>query len=461
MNDDLAFATVADLGTAIRSGAVSPVELAELFLDRLDTVGRSLNAVATLTPERAMTAARRAEDELSAGVDRGPLHGIPYGAKDLLATADYPTSWGAAPFRERQFDRDAEVIRRLEEAGAVLCAKLSMVEIAGGFGYEQPDAAFNGPGICAWGADSWAGGSSSGSGSAVGAGCVPFAIGTETWGSIHCPSSFNGITGLRPTYGLVSREGAMALSWTMDKIGPMAHTADDCRTVLGAIASNDDWDQAERTPGPWRIAVLADSAKDAQPEVATNFAASLDVLSDFAVLQETSLDPAIPWDAAASVIVMAEAASAFEEFIVSGESQGLSAPEDRAGLHHALALPAVDYLRALRIRRKAMRSLDETLAGFDAVVAPTMPYVAIPLADRFDTWFGRDRGPSLGAAGNLCGAPSISVMNGLGERGLPTGLEIMGRAGSERALVELAGRFQAETDWHTRRPIQPLAPDSQ
>ena len=149
---------------------------------------------------------------------------------------------------------------------------------------------------------------------------------------------------------------------------------------------------------------------------------------------------------------MAEAASAFEEFIASGESQGLSAPEDRAGLHHALALPAVDYLRALRIRRKATRALDETLDGFDAIVAPTMPYVAIPLTDRFDTWFGRERGPSLGAAGNLCGVPSITVMNGFGARGLPTGLEFMGRAGSEKTLIELAQAYQSATDWHNLHP---------
>ena len=449
---ELAFATVTELGTALRSGAVSPTELAIFFLDRLDTVGRSLNAVATLTPERAMAAARRAEDELIAGVDRGPLHGIPYGAKDLLATVDYPTSWGAAPFRDQQFDQDAEVIRRLDEAGAVLVGKLSMVELAGGFGYEQPDAAFNGPGICAWGTDSWAGGSSSGSGSAVAAGCVPFAIGTETWGSILCPSSFNGLSGLRPTYGLVSRKSAMALSWTMDKIGPMCHTAEDCDLILAAIAGSDDWAMTERPAGPFRIGVLAGAAGEAQAEVATNFGAALDVLSDFGRLEEVSLAREIPWDAVASVIVMAEAASAFEEFIVSGDSQGLTAPEDRVGLHHALALPAVDYLRALRIRRKAMRVLDDTLRGFDAVVAPTMPYVAIPLQDRFDTWFGRERGPSLGAAGNLCGAPSITVMNGFGARGLPTGLEFMGRAGSERGLIELAKAYQSETNWHLRHP---------
>ncbi len=452
MSDELASATIGELGVAIRSGAVSPIELASYYVERLDSIGRGLNAVATLTPERAMAAARKAEDELAAGVDRGPLHGIPYGAKDLLATVDYPTSWGAAPFREQRFGRDAEVIRLLGEAGAVLCAKLSMVEIAGGFGYEQPDAAFNGPGKCAWGPDSWAGGSSSGSGSAVAAGCVPFAIGTETWGSILCPSSFNGLTGLRPSYGTVSRDGAMALSWTMDKIGPMGHTAADCELVLNAIAERDEWTQIARPRPPFKVAVLAGSAREAQSEVATNFAAALDVLSDFAHLDEVALPAELPWDAAASVIVMAEAASAFEEFIVSGESQGLTAPEDRAGLHHALALPATDYLRALRIRRKAMRVLDELLTGYDAIVAPTMPYVAIPLADRFDTWFGKERGPSLGAAGNLCGVPSITVMNGLGARGLPTGLEFMSRAGQEGTLLELAGMYQSATDWHSRHP---------
>ncbi|MCA9858427.1 MAG: amidase, partial [Thermomicrobiales bacterium] len=301
--DALAFATIQELGTAIRSGAVSPTELATFYLERLDTIGRSLNAVTTLTPERAMAAARKAEDELTAGVDRGPLHGIPYGAKDLLATVDYPTSWGAAPFQDQQFAIDAAVIQRLDEAGAVLCAKLSMVEIAGGFGYQQADAAFNGPGICSWSRDAWTGGSSSGSGSAVGAGCVPFAIGTETWGSIHCPSSFNGLTGLRPTYGTVSRAGAMALSWTMDKIGPMCHTAADCELVLAAICDRDEWLQSERKPGPFRIAVLADATAHTQAEVATNFAASLDHLAEFAIVEPVALAGDIPWNQAASIIV--------------------------------------------------------------------------------------------------------------------------------------------------------------
>ncbi|MGH2558598.1 MAG: amidase, partial [Thermomicrobiales bacterium] len=217
--EEYAFATIPDLGRLLRDGSVSPVELAELALARLEDVGKPLNAVVRLTPELAREQARRAEDELARGVDRGPLHGIPYGAKDLLSAAGIPTTWGAPPFADQVFPYDAAVVERLREAGAVLVAKLATVEIAGGFGYEQPNAALTGPGRNAWNREAWAGGSSSGSGAAVAAGCVPFAIGSETWGSIMSPAGYNGVSGLRPTYGRVSRRGAMALSWSMDKIG--------------------------------------------------------------------------------------------------------------------------------------------------------------------------------------------------------------------------------------------------
>ncbi|HEY8447204.1 MAG TPA: amidase [Thermomicrobiales bacterium] len=458
--DGLAYATVAELGRLIRAGEVTPTQLVEHAIERLETVGRRLNAVVTITRDLALARARQAEAELSAGHDRGPLHGIPYGAKDLLATAGIPTTWGATPFQHQVFDYDATVIARLREAGAILVAKLAMVECAGGFGYEQPDASFTGPGKSAWSEEAWSGGSSSGSGSAVGAGCIPFAIGSETWGSILTPSAFNGVTGLRPTYGRVSRHGAMALSWTMDKLGPMARTAEDCATVLAAIAGPDPNDPTTTdrplTPVPpqrdgFRFAVLKGAADWAQREVRENFEASLEVLREIGSLEEVSL-PDFPWDATASVIVLAEAASAFEEFIISGESAGLTAPEDRTGLHHALALPAVDYLRALRIRRRAARELDRLLAEFDAIVAPTIPYVAPPISDRFQTWFGRERGPSLGAAGNLCGLPSITVPNGFSESGLPTAIEFTGRAYAEDRILAAAIAFQSRTDWHTRHP---------
>ena len=194
----------------------------------MDSIGRRLNAVVTLTPDRACAEAARAEAEQAAGIDRGPLHGIPHGAKDLLATRGSPTTWGAEPFRDQRFVAEASVVKRLEAAGAVLAGKLAMVELAGGFGYEQPDAALTGPARNAWDPEAWAGGSSSGSGAAVVAGAVPFAIGSETWGSITTPACFNGVVGFRPSYGRVSRRGAMALAWTMDKLGPLGRAVDGC-----------------------------------------------------------------------------------------------------------------------------------------------------------------------------------------------------------------------------------------
>jgi len=236
---DLTWATVRELGRRLRAGETTPTELARRCLERLDRVARPYNAVVTLTPERALREARLAEAELAAGHDRGPLHGIPYGAKDLLATANIPTSWGAAPYRDQVFPTDAAVIERLHGAGAVLVAKLAMIELAGGMGYRTADASFSGPALNAWDREAFSGGSSSGSAVAVALGAVPFAIGSETSGSIVAPAAYCGVSGLRPTYGRVSRRGPMALSWTMDKLGPICRPADDCGLVLAAIAGPD------------------------------------------------------------------------------------------------------------------------------------------------------------------------------------------------------------------------------
>jgi aspartyl-tRNA(Asn)/glutamyl-tRNA(Gln) amidotransferase subunit A len=202
-----AWATIRELAAQLRAGDFTAVELAEFFLDRIERQAKPLNAVVTSTKETALEQARQADADLRARRDRGPLHGIPYGAKDLLATRGIPTSWGAAPLKEQMIDDDATVVRRLREAGAVLVAKLAMVEIAGGLGYDQANASFTGPGLNPWNREAWSGGSSSGPGSAVGAGAVPFAIGSETWGSIMTPAGYCGITGLRPTYGRVRRHG--------------------------------------------------------------------------------------------------------------------------------------------------------------------------------------------------------------------------------------------------------------
>ncbi len=215
MPRSLVYATIRELSHLIRDGRVTPVELAELFLERLEELGPKYNAVVTVTRIRALEEARRAEGEIEAGEYRGPLHGIPYGVKDLLATAGIPTTWGASPFRGQVFDYDAAVVERLRGAGAVLAAKLAMIELAGGMGYRQPNASFTGPPRNPWNPDYWTGGSSSGSAAAVCAGLIPFSIGSETWGSILSPANNCGVSGLRPTYGRVSRYGAMTLSWTL------------------------------------------------------------------------------------------------------------------------------------------------------------------------------------------------------------------------------------------------------
>ena len=240
---DLSFQTIPELGRLLRGRKLSSVELTGHFLERLERLGPTYNAVVTVLREPALAEAKERDRELRSGRDRGPLHGIPYGAKDLLAAEGAPTTWGAQPYRDQLLKGDATVVAPASERRARCCAaKLAMVELAGGMGYNQAFASFTGPGKTPWDVARWSGGSSSGSGAAVGAGLVPFAIGSETWGSIQFPAAFCGVTGLRPTYGRVSRHGAMALSWTMDKLGPLGRTAEDCGLVLAAIAGPDPAD---------------------------------------------------------------------------------------------------------------------------------------------------------------------------------------------------------------------------
>lgn len=457
-----AVASLSDLGRMLRAGETTPVELAQAALDRLDGVGRRLNAVVALLPARALREARAAQEELAAGHDRGPLHGIPYAVKDLIAVADAPTTWGAVPLRDQRLPFDATVVARLGTAGAVLVAKLSMVELAGGMGYDQPNASLTGPGRSPWNPDAWSGGSSSGSGSAVGARAVPFAIGSETFGSIVTPSAFCGVSGLRPTYGRVSRRGAMALCWTLDKLGPMCRAADDCGLVLGAIAGHDAADptsvarpyhyepQAARDGG-FRLAVLRGCTENAQPEVAANFAAAVDVLRGVASVEDVDL-PDFPYGAIATLTIRAEASSAFDGFIDGGGIRGLTAPEDRVRPLAGIAVSARDYLRAQRIRALACRALDELFARYDAVLTPTLPTVASPIDLPFSQALRRGDGVAIGAAGNIAGLPAISVPNGFGERGLPTALQFTGRVFDENRVLAVASAYQRLTDWHLRVP---------
>jgi aspartyl-tRNA(Asn)/glutamyl-tRNA(Gln) amidotransferase subunit A len=462
--NDLSFLSIGELGALLQSRRISATQLAAHFLDRLERFGPRLNAIVTILRSAALAEARERDRELAGGKIRGPMHGIPYGVKDLLATEGAPTTWGAQPYRDQLLKGDATVVRRLREAGAVLCAKLAMVELAGGMGYNQAFASFTGPGKCPWNASRWSGGSSSGPGSAVGGGLIPFAIGSETWGSIQYPAAFCGVSGLRPTYGRVSRHGAMALSWTMDKLGPLARNATDCGLVLAAIAGPDPLDPttleepfaAPRSGAPtprYRIGVLRGTRDKTQPEVLRNFEAALAVLGDDAEIIEDLELPDVPYDAAASIIIDAEAASAFEPLFESGRIIELTAPEDRLGGYAGQVILAKDYLRALRVRRMARGALDQLLSTVDAIAAPSLPTVAWPLDTPFDKVYpSYPGGTNMSGAANLCGVPGLFLMNGLGEAGLPTSLQLTARAMNEKILLDIGMQYQERTEFHRLRP---------
>ena len=459
-----------ELAARVRARKVTAVALAEESLERLATHGAKLNAVVTLAGEKALAAAREADREIRQGKYRGPLHGIPYGSKDLLATKDMPTTWGAAPYRDQKFPTDATVIRKLADAGAVLTAKLAMVELAGGMGYNNADASFTGPGLNPWNTAYWSGGSSSGPGSAVGAGLVSFAIGSETVGSIITPSAFSGVTGLRPTYGLVSRHGAMALCWTLDKLGPMARGSDDCQLVLEAIRGKDPADpttvtapRSTRAKGRrLRVGVLAGATDFVQTEVAHNFEESLEVLRGFVDVTTGVALADFPYGMCAGTIVDAEGGSAFLEMIESGRSRELRAKSDRYGGYSSVMTPAVDYLHAMRLREKMRAPMAALFERYDVLAAPSRATVAYPIGLDFDKAYpelatGRPANfvSAIGAliqVGNLVGWPAISLPNGFGKEGLPTGLHLLGRAFAESELTAVGTEYQRRTDFHARRP---------
>jgi aspartyl-tRNA(Asn)/glutamyl-tRNA(Gln) amidotransferase subunit A len=448
-----------------------------------------------------------------AGKYRGPLHGIPYGAKDLLATKGIPTTWGAPPFRDQVFDYDATVIRKLREAGAVLLAKLAMIELAGGGGYNNAKASLQGPSRCPFNLDYWAGGSSSGPGAAVPSALVGFAIGSETQGSIITPAAFSGVSGLRPTYGRVSRSGAMALSWTMDKLGPMCRSAVDCGIVLEAIAGHDPADPSTLVDSAfkWRFAgqpaarrgqataavwqplkgkklglVQPDSSRGGNAEVAEAFKKALDVLRSLgAEIIETEM-PDLPYGPVGGTLIAAEGATIFRPLVESGKVQELVDESQKIGLIASLEVRATDYLDACRIRAEIQHAVGKMFEKFDALVGPSR---ATP-ANRVDRDFGgapppttprppqgerppagerprtpaderqRPATPPAGAgntrnligSSNVAGLPAISVPCGFTKENLPIGIQFIADAMREDVCLHLAASFQSVTDWHRRRP---------
>lgn len=468
LSEDVLFSPVRELAEAIRARKLSPVDLTLSYLARLETIGPKLGAVVTVTRDLALRQAQEVEKEIAAGHYRGPLHGIPYGSKDAFSAKGIPTTWGTAPYRNQVFDYDATIISLLRNAGAVLVAKLAMIELVGGFGYNDANASFTGPCRTPWNLDCWAGGSSSGPGAATSAGLVAFSIGGETGGSILLPSTYCGLAGMRPTYGRVSRAGGVTLSWSLDKVGPMCRSADDCGLVLAAIAGYDKLDPATtrrkfaytRSPGRrlrrYKLGVVRGSYENVEPAVKANFERALSILSKFAdIVRDVEL-PDFPYGVMLGTIMSAEGTAAFRELVDTGRMRELANEADRVNGYVGMMISAVDYLQAMRARKPARLALDRLLASYDALIAPTTATVA-PLIDEPFRGYGRayagaGRTVSLQSSGNLTGVPAITVPNGFGDDGLPTAMEFMGSAWSETRLIQIADAYQQVTDWHKRRP---------
>ncbi len=463
--EDILYLSVRELGQRIRARKLSPVKLAESYLERSQTLGAKLNAYATLTPELTLQEAAAAEREIAAGKYRGPLHGIPYAAKDLLAVAGYPTTWGARPFAGQKFDYDATVIERLRRAGAVLLGKAAMIELAGGMGYHFGNASISGPAHNPWNEECWTCGSSSGSGAIVAAGLAGFAIGTETWGSIVCPSAYCGVSGLRPTYGRVSRHGAMALSFSMDKIGPMARSAEDCGLILSAIAGHDPADPGSLPPAdaafPYapaaigkklRVGWLTNQWKKMDPGVESAVKLAVETLkkNGFDFSDAELPDGKGAFGSAAGTIISVEGASAFEALIDSGRVSELVDDQGRLGGYINRQIPASDFLRAMRIRGIVQKKMEALFEKFDVLCAASLPVAATKLSDDLDK--ALDFSDPIGGIGNLCGLPAISVPCGFTEGKLPVGIQFIGPPLAESAVLRAARAFQQHTDWHKRRP---------
>ncbi|MGY3089430.1 Asp-tRNA(Asn)/Glu-tRNA(Gln) amidotransferase A subunit family amidase [Hymenobacter sp. UYAg731] len=442
--DDLAFYTVRQLGELLRTRQVTSEELTTFFLARLKKYDPRLHCVITLTEDLALQQARQADQEIKAGKYRGPLHGIPYGAKDLFSAKGYKTTWGSVPYKDQTLDEDAAVVERLRAAGAVLCAKLTLGELA------QGDVWFGEKTRTPWDVTKGSSGSSAGSASAVAAGLLPFAMGTETLGSIISPSTACGVTGLRPTYGRVSRAGAMALSWTMDKAGPLTRSAEDCAIVLAALcaAGPDARDPATLlAPNRFQYAFGTNIKKlrvgylkaafDQNYPTKANDQATLDVLRKLGVELVPLELPAIS-PGALRFVLTAEGAAAFDDLTRSGRD-GQMVLQNRSAwpnsFRSARFIPAVEYLQAQRVRSLLIEQMDAQLKGFDCYIAPSFSANLVLT--------------------NLTGQPAVAVPNGFTAAGLPTTITFMGQLYEEGTLLALAKAYQDATDFDEKHPPMP------
>ena len=466
---DLSFAPVTELRGLLDRRAVSSRELAAHFLDRLERIGPTYNALAALTRDRALEEADAADRELARG-GGGPLLGIPYGAKDLLAARGAPTIWGSGAYRDQVFDYDAAAIEKLHAAGAPLLGKLALMELAGLHGGIH--SSVHGPGLNPWDTSRWACGSSSGSGAAVAAGLTPFALGSETGGSIGSPSAFCGITGLRPTFGLVSRYGAMPLAPSLDKVGPMGRTVTDVALVLEAIAGYDrrdpgsarghgfrraDVEEAPRVRSggrPWRLAFapfdFEEGADEPLRPVLRDAMARFESLGVEFV--EAELPPELPYYKIIEGVVFSEGTATFRELIESDRLDLITDENQREKLRETLSMPAYVYLDAMRDRERVREAFDAIFRDVDAILTYTLPWEPHPIVGEFSPVDPTQGFTGMVAASNLADLPALFLPVGLTANQLPVGVQLVGPKFSEATLVALGEQFQAATDFHALRP---------
>jgi len=455
--DELAFLPVTELSELVRRRRVTSVQLTQMYLARLKKYDPVLKCVISLTEDRALKQASAADAEIRAGKYRGPLHGIPWGAKDLLAVRGYKTTWGAGPFKDQVIDADATVVQRLDAAGAVLVAKLTLGELA------QGDIWFGATTKNPWKVDQGSSGSSAGPASATAAGLVGFAIGSETLGSISSPSTRCGTTGLRPTFGRVPRTGAMALSWTMDKLGPICRSVEDCAIVLDAIYGPDGQDNsviqagyhwnAQVSPKKLRVGYvksafdtpLTDPADPKRTMHATKpfDDAALDVFRRLGVNLIPVDLPDVPYDAM-RIILTAEAAAAFDDLTRSNRDNELVQQgkfDWPNTFRTSRFIPAVDYVNANRLRSIAIQKWDDLMRTVDVIVTPTG---AANLSQLVAT--------------NLTGHPAVIIPNGFREDGTPVSITFLGGLFEEPKMLAVARAYQEATGFHLKHPIVPLTP---
>ena len=458
ISDDIFFAGITEINQKLTKKEFSAVELARAFCDRLEAIGPRYNALALLLRKDALRDAKDVDGDIKRERLRGPLQGIPFGAKDLLSYAKHPTTWGAQPYAGQVFDYTSSVLKRIQKHGGLLTGKLAMVELAGGPSYRYASASLTGPGLNPWDNTRWSGGSSSGSAIAVASGLVTYALGSETSGSILTPSAFCGVN------------GAMALSWTLDKIGPICRSAEDCGLVLEAIAGADPDDLSSARKSFYYIPQVSRDLKDVtvgfapadfsdgvDPAARADYAKALETIRSLGVqVTETKL-PDFPYGSVIGTIISAEGSAIFEPLIKSGKVDQLADQHQIAGLKAGLEIPAKDYLKAMRIRSLIQEAFRDLLSTVDVLIAPTRfdpaPKITQPL-DRRSTGRPTPAAPGLTAlipAGNLAGLPALSIPCGFAN-GMPMGLQLVGSPFSENMLLAIGRTFQERTDWHKRRP---------